>query len=89
MSEYDKPTTTLTHYEYALRTRFKTLKNQKRDDLRALHWEEEQVLAMETTLQGQELLELYTVLPEKALHMWIACGRIPTSYMKTTTDNRH
>eukprot|EP00971_Amphidinium_carterae_P320168 6364341-Amphidinium_carterae.1 len=68
---------------------FKTLKNQKRYDLRALHWEEEQVLAMETRLQGQELLELYTVLPEKALQMWISCGRIPTSYMKTTTDNRH
>eukprot|EP00971_Amphidinium_carterae_P090679 1794917-Amphidinium_carterae.1 len=44
---------------------------------------------METRLQGQELLELYTVLPEKTLNMWIACGRIPTSYMKMTTDNRH
>eukprot|EP00971_Amphidinium_carterae_P059146 1169558-Amphidinium_carterae.1 len=61
---------------------FKTIKDQKRDDLRALHWDEEQVRAMETTLQGQELMELYTILPEKTSQMWIACGRIPTSYMK-------
>eukprot|EP00971_Amphidinium_carterae_P251264 4987870-Amphidinium_carterae.1 len=68
---------------------FKMLKDQKRDDLRALHWDEEQVRAMETRLQGEELLKLYTVLPKNALQMWIACGRIPTSYMKHSTDNRH
>eukprot|EP00971_Amphidinium_carterae_P020528 404311-Amphidinium_carterae.1 len=44
---------------------------------------------METKLQGEQLLELYTVLPEKALNMWISCGRIPTSYMKNSNDNRH
>eukprot|EP00971_Amphidinium_carterae_P172293 3415638-Amphidinium_carterae.1 len=68
---------------------FKTLKDQKRDDLRAQNWDEEQVRAMETALQGQELMEFYTILPEKALQMWIACGKIPTSYMKTCMDNRH
>eukprot|EP00971_Amphidinium_carterae_P045335 891872-Amphidinium_carterae.1 len=44
---------------------------------------------METNLQGQQLMELYTILPEKALQMWITCGRIATSYMKTCMDNRH
>eukprot|EP00971_Amphidinium_carterae_P299361 5947845-Amphidinium_carterae.1 len=68
---------------------FKTLKDQKRDDLRALNWQEEQVRAIETQLQGQQLLELYTILPEKALNTWITCGRIPTSYMKNTNDSRH
>eukprot|EP00971_Amphidinium_carterae_P224817 4460073-Amphidinium_carterae.1 len=69
-------------------TFFRTMLDQKRDDLQAQNWDEEQVRAMETKLQG-ELYELYTVLPEKALNMWIACGRVPTSYMKNTNDNRH
>eukprot|EP00971_Amphidinium_carterae_P124328 2463009-Amphidinium_carterae.1 len=70
-------------------TFFKTLLDQTRDDLRAQDWEEEQVRAMETKLQGEQLYELYTVLPEKALNMWISCGRMPMSYMKQSTDNRH
>eukprot|EP00971_Amphidinium_carterae_P334403 6469679-Amphidinium_carterae.1 len=45
----------------------KTIKDQRRDDLRALNWEEAQVRELELSLQGQQLLELYTVLPEKAL----------------------
>eukprot|EP00971_Amphidinium_carterae_P161320 3198862-Amphidinium_carterae.1 len=70
-------------------TFFSTLLEQKRDDLRALNWQEEQVRAMETKLQGEQLLELYTILPEKALNMWITCGKIPISYMTQSTDDRH
>eukprot|EP00971_Amphidinium_carterae_P305389 6068893-Amphidinium_carterae.1 len=70
-------------------TFFSTLLEQKRDNLRALDWQEEQVRAMETRLRGEHLLELYTILPEKALNMWITCGRIPMSYMQQSTDNRH
>eukprot|EP00971_Amphidinium_carterae_P002622 52203-Amphidinium_carterae.1 len=44
---------------------------------------------METRLQGEHLTELYTVLPEKALNMWISCGILPMSYMKDSTDSRH
>eukprot|EP00971_Amphidinium_carterae_P115616 2290261-Amphidinium_carterae.2 len=68
---------------------FKTIKDQRRDDLRALNWDEAQVREREMHLQGQHLLELYTVLPQKALEMWITCGRIPTSYMKDCMDPRH
>eukprot|EP00971_Amphidinium_carterae_P028596 563021-Amphidinium_carterae.1 len=70
-------------------TFFRTLLDQKRDDLRALEWQKEQVRAMETRLRGEQLQELYTVLPEKALNMWISCGKIPMSYMKQSNDNRH
>eukprot|EP00971_Amphidinium_carterae_P043067 846939-Amphidinium_carterae.1 len=34
-------------------------------------------------------MELYIVLPEKALRMWITCGKIPMSYMTTYTEPRH
>eukprot|EP00971_Amphidinium_carterae_P005787 114517-Amphidinium_carterae.1 len=44
---------------------------------------------METRLRGEQLLELYTILPEKALNMWITCGKVPMSYMIQSTDNRH
>eukprot|EP00971_Amphidinium_carterae_P036109 709638-Amphidinium_carterae.1 len=44
---------------------------------------------METRLQGEQLLELYTILPENALNMWISCGKVPMSYMIQSTDNRH
>eukprot|EP00971_Amphidinium_carterae_P155383 3081679-Amphidinium_carterae.1 len=70
-------------------TFFATLLNQKRDDLRALQWQEEQVQALETSLRGEVQLELYTILPERALNMWITCGRMPMSYMENPTDNRH
>eukprot|EP00971_Amphidinium_carterae_P068100 1348062-Amphidinium_carterae.1 len=50
---------------------FKTIKDQRRDDLRALNWDEVQVREREMHLQGQHLLELYKVLPQKALEMWI------------------
>eukprot|EP00971_Amphidinium_carterae_P243351 4832206-Amphidinium_carterae.1 len=44
---------------------------------------------METRLRGEQLLELYTILPEKALNMWITCGKIPMSYMLHSTEDRH
>eukprot|EP00971_Amphidinium_carterae_P085626 1694418-Amphidinium_carterae.1 len=34
-------------------------------------------------------MELYTVLPEQALRMWITCGKIPMSYMQHYTEPRH
>eukprot|EP00971_Amphidinium_carterae_P015341 302841-Amphidinium_carterae.1 len=68
---------------------FKTLKEQKRDDLRAQNWDEAQVRGLEAQLQGQHIMELYIVLPEHALRMWITCGKIPTSYMQNYTDPRH
>eukprot|EP00971_Amphidinium_carterae_P019178 377420-Amphidinium_carterae.1 len=34
-------------------------------------------------------MELYTVLPEKELRMWITCGKIPMSYMQNYTEPRH
>eukprot|EP00971_Amphidinium_carterae_P031133 612711-Amphidinium_carterae.1 len=70
-------------------TFFSTLLEQRRDDLRELKWQEEQVRSMETKLRGEQLLELYTILPEKALNMWITCGKIPMSYMQQSTDDRH
>eukprot|EP00971_Amphidinium_carterae_P349456 6491025-Amphidinium_carterae.2 len=68
---------------------FKTITTQKRDDLREREWPEEQVRERELDLQGQQLLELYAVLPQKALDMWITCGRIPASYLQDPTDPRH
>eukprot|EP00971_Amphidinium_carterae_P050030 985907-Amphidinium_carterae.3 len=46
---------------------FKTLTMQKRDDLKAQQWTEAQVQQHEQELQATKLLELYTVLPQKAL----------------------
>eukprot|EP00971_Amphidinium_carterae_P222566 4417476-Amphidinium_carterae.2 len=68
---------------------FKTITMQNRDDLRAREYPEQQVLGGETLLQGQQLLELYAVLPQRALEMWITCGKIPSSYLQDTTDPRH
>eukprot|EP00971_Amphidinium_carterae_P002054 40683-Amphidinium_carterae.1 len=68
---------------------FKTITTQNRDDLRAQHYPEEQVRERETILQLQQLLELYGVLPARALEMWITCGKIPSSYLQETNDGRH
>eukprot|EP00971_Amphidinium_carterae_P350732 6491712-Amphidinium_carterae.3 len=71
---------------------FKTLTMQKRDDLthlRAQQWTEAQVQQNEQELQDAKLLELYTVLPQKALDMWITCGKVPANYMDMPTDPRH
>eukprot|EP00971_Amphidinium_carterae_P092630 1834548-Amphidinium_carterae.2 len=54
---------------------FKTITTQKRDDLREREWPEEQVLEREQDLQETKLLELYAVLPQKAIDMWITCGK--------------
>eukprot|EP00971_Amphidinium_carterae_P227561 4513936-Amphidinium_carterae.1 len=55
---------------------FKTITTQTRDDLRAQDWtEEQQVRERELDLQGQQLLELYAILPQNALDMWITCGK--------------
>eukprot|EP00971_Amphidinium_carterae_P054106 1065555-Amphidinium_carterae.1 len=58
---------------------FKTITTQERDDLRAHHYPEEQVQQRETVLQSQQLLELYAVLPARALEMWITCGKVPSN----------
>eukprot|EP00971_Amphidinium_carterae_P292801 5812933-Amphidinium_carterae.1 len=67
----------------------KTITMQNRDDLRTQEYPEEQVLERETILQGQQLLELYAVLPARAFEMWITCGKIPSSYLQDTNDSRH
>eukprot|EP00971_Amphidinium_carterae_P122541 2426231-Amphidinium_carterae.1 len=63
---------------------FKTITMQKRDDLRAQDFPEREAM-----LQGQQLLALYAILPEKALDMWITCGRIPASDLRDPTEPRH
>eukprot|EP00971_Amphidinium_carterae_P295227 5862948-Amphidinium_carterae.1 len=68
---------------------FKTLKDQKRVDLRQQDWDEAQVRNLAMQLQGQHIMELYTILPEKALRMWITCGKIPMNYMTSYTEPRH
>eukprot|EP00971_Amphidinium_carterae_P109015 2158697-Amphidinium_carterae.1 len=40
-------------------------------------------------LQGQHRLEVYAVLPARALAMWITCGKIPSSYLQEANDPRH
>eukprot|EP00971_Amphidinium_carterae_P177662 3523877-Amphidinium_carterae.1 len=54
---------------------FKTMTTQKRDDLREQKWPKAQVLQHEKDLQDTRLLELYIILPQKALDMWITCGK--------------
>eukprot|EP00971_Amphidinium_carterae_P266483 5286266-Amphidinium_carterae.2 len=68
---------------------FETITTQKRDDLREQNWSEEQVRERELDLQGQQLLEHYAILPQKALDMWIMCGRVPASYLQDPTDPLH
>eukprot|EP00971_Amphidinium_carterae_P163373 3239426-Amphidinium_carterae.1 len=68
---------------------FSTLTKQKLNDKRRLGWPEQQVLTHEQVLRDTKLLELYTVLPQEAIDMWITCGSVPVSYMDNPTDNRH
>eukprot|EP00971_Amphidinium_carterae_P326784 6457791-Amphidinium_carterae.1 len=68
---------------------FKTITTQTRDDLREREWPEEQVQGRERELQETKLLELYAVLPQRALDMWITCGKVPASYLQDPTDSRH
>eukprot|EP00971_Amphidinium_carterae_P190378 3778310-Amphidinium_carterae.2 len=68
---------------------FKTMTTQKRDDLRGLNWDEEQVQLREQELRDTKLLELYAIIPQKAVDMWITCGRTPASYIVEPTDPRH
>eukprot|EP00971_Amphidinium_carterae_P017313 341423-Amphidinium_carterae.3 len=67
---------------------FKTITTQKRDDLRELNWDEEQVQQREQELRDTKLLELYAIIPQKAADMWITCGRVPVSYIADPTDHR-
>eukprot|EP00971_Amphidinium_carterae_P203484 4038138-Amphidinium_carterae.3 len=34
-------------------------------------------------------MELYIILPEKALDMWLKLGRLPSVYMENGTDEKH
>eukprot|EP00971_Amphidinium_carterae_P216227 4292295-Amphidinium_carterae.1 len=65
---------------------FKTLTTQKRDDLRALEWTEAQVQQHEQELQATKLLELYAILPQKAVDMWITMTH---HYMWKSTSELH
>eukprot|EP00971_Amphidinium_carterae_P115658 2290977-Amphidinium_carterae.3 len=55
-------------------TFFSALTKQKLEDLRQLGWPEQQAVQHELVLRDTKLLELYIVLPQKALDMWITCG---------------
>eukprot|EP00971_Amphidinium_carterae_P023633 466185-Amphidinium_carterae.1 len=68
---------------------FEKLTLQKLDGLRHKGWDEDQVLQHERVLQETKLLELYIVLPQRALEMWMTCGKVPASFMDNATDNRH
>eukprot|EP00971_Amphidinium_carterae_P257250 5107004-Amphidinium_carterae.1 len=70
-------------------TFFSTITKQKMNDKRQAGWPEQQVVQHEMVLRDTKLLELYTVLPQKTLDMWITCGSLPASYMDNPTDNRH
>eukprot|EP00971_Amphidinium_carterae_P180870 3587932-Amphidinium_carterae.2 len=60
---------------------FNTIKLQRLDSLQHQGWEEDQVRQHERVLQNTKLLELYIVLPERALDMWTKLGKLPSSYM--------
>eukprot|EP00971_Amphidinium_carterae_P241690 4798791-Amphidinium_carterae.3 len=70
-------------------TFFDTLKQQKLNGFRDKGWEEAQVLQHEQVLRETKLLELYIVLRQQALDMWLKLGRVPASYMDNATDTRH
>eukprot|EP00971_Amphidinium_carterae_P244380 4852514-Amphidinium_carterae.2 len=70
-------------------TFFNTMKIQRLDNLRQQGWEEDQIRQHEHVLQNTKLLELYIVLPEKTIDMWLQLGKLPASYMDNATDNRH
>eukprot|EP00971_Amphidinium_carterae_P059218 1170962-Amphidinium_carterae.2 len=59
---------------------FKTITAQKRDDLREEQWPEAQVQQREQELRDTKLLELYTVISQKAIDMWITRGKIPARH---------
>eukprot|EP00971_Amphidinium_carterae_P258292 5126931-Amphidinium_carterae.3 len=56
---------------------FNRMKNQKLDNLRRQGLDEKQIM------------ELYIVLPEKALQMWLRLETLPGSYLENGTDDRH
>eukprot|EP00971_Amphidinium_carterae_P348849 6490704-Amphidinium_carterae.2 len=62
-------------------TFFSTLTKQKMQDKRDLGWPEEQVQVHEQVLRDTQVLELYMVLSQKAIDMWITCGSVPASYI--------
>eukprot|EP00971_Amphidinium_carterae_P044776 880818-Amphidinium_carterae.1 len=68
---------------------FNTMRHQRLDNLRHQGWEEAQVRQHEQVLQNTKLLELYIVLPGKAIDMWQLHGKFPSSSMENATDNRH
>eukprot|EP00971_Amphidinium_carterae_P151659 3006200-Amphidinium_carterae.1 len=63
---------------------FKTIATQRRD-VRQQKWDEAQVQQMEQKLRDTKLLELYAIIPEKAIDMW----KIPARYIIDPTDPRH
>eukprot|EP00971_Amphidinium_carterae_P342715 6482119-Amphidinium_carterae.2 len=52
-------------------------------------WEEAQVQQHEQALRTTKILELYTIIPQRAIDAWTFLGTIPASYMENPTDNRH
>eukprot|EP00971_Amphidinium_carterae_P279328 5545242-Amphidinium_carterae.1 len=60
---------------------FKTIKDQRRDDLRALNWDEVQVRAMETNLQGQTTIG--------ALHSTTGASTTDVDYLWEDTYELH
>eukprot|EP00971_Amphidinium_carterae_P334593 6469951-Amphidinium_carterae.1 len=65
---------------------FDALKNQKLDNQRHRGWEEQQVQMQETVLRNDKIMELYIILPEKALEMWL---QLPGSFMENGTEEKH
>eukprot|EP00971_Amphidinium_carterae_P110837 2195504-Amphidinium_carterae.2 len=58
-------------------------------DKRNLVWPKQQVQRHEQVLRNTKVLELYTVISQRAIDMWITCGSVPASYMDNSTDPRH
>eukprot|EP00971_Amphidinium_carterae_P279023 5538977-Amphidinium_carterae.5 len=50
---------------------------------------EEQVQQHEKVLQTEKIIELYIILPQKALDMWLTLGKLPGSYIENGTEEKH
>eukprot|EP00971_Amphidinium_carterae_P244832 4861108-Amphidinium_carterae.3 len=58
------------------------LKDQKLNNLRHQGWEEPQIQMHEEALRKEKIMELYIILPEIALDMWIQHGCLPGSFIE-------
>eukprot|EP00971_Amphidinium_carterae_P336012 6472133-Amphidinium_carterae.2 len=68
---------------------FDAVKDQNLTNLRQIGFEEDQIQAPEEVLKKEKMMELYIILPEKALDMWLQRGCLPGSFIENGTDDKH